>query len=96
MVHTMADNHPLVGLRSAKLLVKTVPDDEPIVFVDLLNSTPEPDGTTRRYLMRVDPNAYGGMASRHCQAAAASTWRDDIDGKLTFADWSDYAPMAES
>jgi hypothetical protein len=42
-------------------LRKEVPDDEPIVMVDLLNSTPEPDGTIEALLMlRVHPQAYGG------------------------------------
>jgi len=96
VVDTRPDDFHIVGLRSARLLVKQVPEDEPVVFVDLLNSTPEPDGSVRRYLMRVDPNAYNGEASRNCQAAAASTWRDDIDGKLTFKDWREYAPVFES
>jgi hypothetical protein len=96
VVDSLPADCPIKGLRSARLLVKDVPDDEPIVFVDLLNSTPEPDGTTKRYLMRVDPNAYGGDASRFCHAAAASTWRDDIDGSLTFKRWQDYTPAFES
>ena len=89
-------DYPIVGLRDAKLLVKSVLEDEDIVFVDLLNSTPEPDGTIKRYLMRVDPNAYNGDASRVCQAAAASTWRDELTGDFTFEDWRDYAPVFES
>lgn len=32
-----------------------LPDDEPIVMVEVLNSTPEPDGTTRTYWLRVPP-----------------------------------------
>ncbi|WP_460364994.1 DUF6745 domain-containing protein, partial [Actinocorallia lasiicapitis] len=32
-----------------------VPDDEPVVMVEVLNSTPEPDGTTRTYYLRVPP-----------------------------------------
>src|SRR5574337_1789217 len=43
VVHELPSDHPLKGLRTAKLLRKDVPDDEPIVYVDLLNSTPEPD-----------------------------------------------------
>ncbi|WP_406291236.1 DUF6745 domain-containing protein [Embleya sp. NBC_00896] len=31
-------------------------DDEPIVMVEVLNSTPEPDGTTRTYWLRVPPD----------------------------------------
>ena len=96
VVHRLPVDYPIVGLRDAKLLVKTIDEDEPIVFVDLLNSTPEPDGSVRRYLMRVDPSAYNGDAMRNCQAAAASTWRESIDGKLVYDDYRDYAPVFES
>ena len=96
VVHTMPVDYDIVGLRDARLLVKQVPEDEPIVFIDLLNSTPEPDGSVRRYLMRVDPNAYNGDTMRHCQAAAASTWRDELNGALTFKRWQDYNPVFES
>jgi hypothetical protein len=88
-------DHYLVGLRSARLLRKEVDDDEPIVMVDLLNSTPEPDGSVKRYLLRVDPNAYDGEASRDCLAAVASTWRN-ADGSLAFKRPQDYAPVFES
>jgi hypothetical protein len=94
VLDTLPADHALVGLRTARLLRKQVADDEPIVYVDLLNSTPEPDGTTRRYMLRVDPNAYDGDAGRFTQAAAASTWR--IGSELMFRRWQDYAPMAES
>jgi hypothetical protein len=95
VVHELPIDHPLQGLRSARLLRKDVPDDEPIIYVDLLNSTPEPDGTTRRYMLRIDPNAYDGEASRNVHAAAASTWRN-ADGSVTYRNWRDYAPAAES
>jgi hypothetical protein len=74
------------GLRSARLRRKDpkAGRGEPVVFVDLLNGTPEPDGTVKRYLLRVDPSAYGGEASRYVQAAVASTWRN-ADGNLVSA-----------
>lgn len=34
---------------------KVIMDDEPIVVVEVENSTPEPDGTFKRYFLRVDP-----------------------------------------
>jgi hypothetical protein len=64
-------------------------------MVDVLNSTPEPDGTVKRYQLRVDPNAYDGEASRDCLAAVASTWRMP-DGSLAFKRPQDYAPVFES
>jgi hypothetical protein len=95
VVHQLPADHPLPGLRTARVLRKEVPDDEPIVYVDLLNSTPEPDGTTKRYMLRVDPNAYQGEAAKNAHAAAASTWRN-ADQSLTYKKWKDYAPVAES
>jgi hypothetical protein len=78
-------------------LRKAVPDDEDIVYIDLLNSTAEPDGSVKRYMLRVDPNAYGGRAGRECLAAAASTWRRKGDlSQLIFQRPEDYAPVAES
>lgn len=32
-----------------------MPDDEPVVMVEVVNSTPEPDGTSRTYWLRVPP-----------------------------------------
>ena len=96
VVHELPADHPIPGLRTARVLRKDVPGDEAIVYVDLLNSTPEPNGTVKRYMLRVDPNAYGGEASRNAHAAAASTWRDSTSGAMTYRRWQDYAPAAES
>ena len=96
VVHSLPVDHPMTGLQTARLLRKDVQDDEPIIYVDLLNSTPEPDGTVKRYMLRVDPNAYRGKAATDCHAAVASTWRNEDDGSLFFADYRDYAPEAES
>ena len=94
-IHELPENYFVKGLRTARLLVKEVRDDEPIVMLDMLNSTPEPDGTTRRYLLRVDPKAYDGEAGRNCTAAMASTWRND-DGSLVFKKPAHYKPIFES
>ena len=95
VVQECKSDHYIVGLRTARLLRKEVPDDEPIVMIDLLNSTSEPDGSVKRYLLRVDPAAYDGEASRDCLAAVASTWRN-ADGSLAFKRFSDYQPIFES
>ena len=42
--------------RFGKLLRKNMPNDEPIVMVQVVNSTPEPDGTRKLYMLRVEPN----------------------------------------
>jgi hypothetical protein len=93
IVDECSAEHPIVGLRTAKLYRKDVSDDEPIVMLDMLNSTPEPDGTTKRYMIRVDPNAYGGV--KDCIAAMASTYRYS-DGSLLFKTPAEYAPCAET
>ena len=95
VIQELPADHPIVGLRTARLLRKEVPDDEPIIMVDVLNSTPEPDGSVKRYHLRVDPAAYDGAAATDCLAAVASTWRNP-DGSLTFKRPADYAPMFES
>jgi hypothetical protein len=100
VVAELPADHPQIGLRTARLLRKEVPNDEPIIYLDLLNSTPEPDGSVKRYMQRIDPNAYGGEAARNVHAASASTWRDrNADGTvgpLTYKRWQDYVPSAES
>jgi hypothetical protein len=95
VVQELPADHPIVGLRTARLLRQEVRDDEAIVIVDVLNSTPEPDGSVKRYQLRVDPNAYDGAAARDCLAAVASTWRMP-DGSLAFKRPQDYAPVFES
>jgi hypothetical protein len=93
-------DHKIPGLRGARLLRKVLPGEpEPIVYLEMLNSTPEPDGTYRRYLERIDPKAYDGSAGTSCHAALASRWHyRDENGELrrTFSDWRDYCPTAES
>jgi hypothetical protein len=34
---------------------KDVPNDEPIVMVEVVNATPEPDGSMKNYMLRVPP-----------------------------------------
>lgn len=68
---------------------------EPVLMLDMLNSTPEPDGSVKRYMIRVDPKAYGGAAALDCHAAMASTYRWP-DGSFVFATPDQYQPAAES
>ena len=88
-------SYSLVGLRGARLYRKEVPGDEPIICLDMVNSSPEPDGSVKRYMIRVDPNAYGGLAAKNCLAAMASTYRMP-DGSLLFRTPDDYHPELES
>ncbi|MFE0457954.1 DUF6745 domain-containing protein [Kitasatospora sp. NPDC058965] len=45
-----------------------LPDDEPVVMVEVVNSTPEPDGSSRTYWLRVPP------ATRTARAGVAWTF----------------------
>lgn len=69
------------------LYKKELSDDEPIMMVKVVNSTPEADGTYKDYFIRVDPNAYGGLKT--AMAAVASTWRNK-DGSLLFKTPDEY------
>lgn len=95
VVASIGPDHPVIGLRYSKLLRREIQDDEPIFTLDMLNSTPEPDGSVKRYMIRIDPRAYNGTAARDCLAAMASTYRM-ADGSLVFRSPSDYAPEFES
>lgn len=72
---------------------KDLSDDEPLMMVKVVNSTPEPDGSFKDYFIRVDPNAYGGLKTAH--AAVASTWRKE-DGSMLFAAPEEYVCEIES
>lgn len=76
------------------LYKKDIPGDESIMIVEVINSTPEPDGTFKHYHLRVDPNAYGGLKT--AQAAVASTWRKKGTSELVFANPEDYDPEIET
>ena len=91
-------DHPLLGLRGARLLsLPTESYEQPLTVIELVNSTPEPDGHCKLYHLSVNPAHYNGRAGKDCLAAVASTWRDPDDGSLIFAQPEDYlATAAES
>jgi len=92
LVDSRPADDPMIGLRTARLF-----RDGDLVLLDVLNSTPEPDGSVKRYVLPIDPEAYGGRAARDCLAAAASTWRKRGDPTaLVFARPEDYAPTVET
>ena len=55
-----------------------VPDDEPLVMVRVLNSTPEPDGTYKPYWLRVPP----GMT----RASDAVAWTFGFENAAQYAE----------
>lgn len=66
-------------------------DDEPLMVVRV-----ECPSTGRVYLLRVDPDAYGGLSGEgSARAAVASTWRNP-DGSMVFPRPADYVLEAAS
>lgn len=53
------------GGEPMRLLRRAVKDDEPIVALHLRNSTPDPDGTRREYIVRVPPEMRDVWAARN-------------------------------
>jgi hypothetical protein len=100
VVDSLPMDHAIRGLRGARLLRKDLPGEpEPIVYLDMVNSSPEPDGTHRHYFERIDPKAYRGDAGWLCHAAMASRWHhrtESGDLRRTFVRWQDYQPSEET
>lgn len=80
----LIDDDPSIG----KLWRLSLPGDEDLALVDVVDPS-----TGRRYLLRVDPNAYGGLKT--ARAASASTWRKP-DGSMVYAKPEDYVLAAEA
>jgi hypothetical protein len=59
----------------------TMPGDEPLVMVEVVNATPEPDGSRRTYFLRVPPR----MRSAH----EAVAWTFGLTPE-------EYAPLAQT
>ena len=78
VLHADTDQHG----RSRRLLRRDLPGDEPIVLVEVTNSSPEPDGHYKIYHLRVHPQLRpfrSGQPFREpqkftCQNAIASTF----------------------
>lgn len=66
---------------------------EPVMFVKVINATPEPDGHYKEYMLFVSNRHYGGLKT--ARAAVASTWRNK-DGSLMFATPEEYNPVVET
>ena len=94
LIDECPDDHQIVGLRTAKLWRDRHTD---MTLLDVLNSTPEPDGSVRRYVIPVRADAYEGRAGRECFAAIASTWRKGSNPEeLFYPSPESYYPVAES
>ena len=58
-----------------------LPGDEPLVMVEVVNATPEPDGTVRTYFLRVPPHID--------TARSAVAWTFDLSA-------DEYAPLQQT
>lgn len=92
VVDVAPSDHQQIGIRGARLLRKPSDlYDRPLYFVECVNSSPEPDGSFRKYHLAINPDHYGGAAGRDVVAALASTWRDPADrSRLIFPTPADY------
>jgi hypothetical protein len=66
---------------TGSLYKKEFPDDAPLVMVHVLNSTPESDGSTKKYMLRVPPTMV--------RARQAVAWTFDIPEQ-------EYRPLVET
>ncbi len=88
---------PIAKDSFGELFRKDFKGDAPLVYVRVMNSTPEPDGSIKPYYLSVNPQHYDGAAGTVPHAAIASTWRTAKDGKeLFFRRYEDYRPGIET
>ena len=88
---------PIAQDTFGELYRKDFDGDAPLVYVKVMNSTPEPDGSIKPYFLAVNPQHYAGEAGRFPHAAVASTWRKGKEGgELFFSDCRDYRPGVQT
>ena len=88
---------PIAQDSFGELFRKDFDGDMPLVYMKVLNSTPEQNGSIKPYFLSVNPQHYGGAAGKIPHAAIASTWRTNKDGtELFFKDYRDYRPGIET
>jgi len=74
---------------------KEQPDDEPIVTVEVLNSTPEPDGSVRTYFLRCHPELRPMLGGERLGEAQAMTARNAVASTFGLRG-SQYRPQRET
>ena len=72
-----------------------LPDDEPIVAVLVNNSTPEPDGSTKRYLLRCHPELRPMLAGGELGRPQTMTARNAVASTFGMTG-ATYAPLVET
>jgi hypothetical protein len=74
---------------------KELAGDEPLVMVHVLNSTPEPDGHSKKYMIRVQPELRPMLANGKFGEPQAMTARNAVASGFGLRG-EDYAPMVET
>jgi hypothetical protein len=78
-----------------ELVRKDIPNDEPIVMVRLTNSTEEPDGTRKRYMLRVHPELRPLLEDGQLGEVQAPTARNAVASTFGLRG-DEYAPLIET
>ena len=60
------------------LYLKEIPDDEPLLMVKVVNSTPEPDGSFKDYFLRVHPRLRPLLANNQMGEPQPMTARNAV------------------
>ena len=77
------------------LYQKNIENDEPLVMVKVINSTPEPDGTKKNYFLRVDPQLRPMLADKTFGKPQKLTARNAVAS--TFGLYgNEYNPVTET
>jgi hypothetical protein len=78
-----------------ELVRKDIPNDEPIVMVRLTNSTEEPDGTRKKYMLRVHPELRPLLEDGQLGEVQAPTARNAVASTFGLRG-DEYAPLIET
>lgn len=81
--------------RFGTLWRREVPDDEPIVMLEVINSTREPDGSFKHYWLRVDPNLRPMLADGQFGSPQDATALNAVASTFGLTG-QQYAPMVET
>jgi hypothetical protein len=74
---------------------KDIPGDEPLVMIHVINSTPEPDGSRKRYTLRVHPECRPLLANNELGDRQKLTARNAIASTFGLTG-KQYYPMVET
>jgi hypothetical protein len=77
------------------LYCKPIADDEDLVMVKVVNSTPEPDGSYKDYFLRVHPELRPLLANQELGDPQEMTARNAVASSFGLRG-EDYAPLVQT